>query len=132
MKIIGFIAFGIASLCYSQQSTTPITEERIAVNRLDAKGISADEADIITAKLRSELMAVAGYKIMERGKMNDILKEQGFQQTGACSEESCIMEMGQLLGVTHMIAGSVGKIGNSFSISPISSLISIPCDMSIS
>jgi hypothetical protein len=43
--------------------------------------------------------------------MENILKEQGFQQTG-CTSEQCAIEMGQLLGVKQIITGSIGKVGS--------------------
>jgi TolB-like protein len=92
------------------------TKETIAVNKLQAIGISEDEAEVLTSKLRSELMNVAGFKVLERGQMEEILKEQGFQQSGACTEQQCVVEIGQLLGVSHMVAGSIGKVGNTFSV----------------
>jgi hypothetical protein len=48
--------------------------------------------------------------------MDVILKEQGFQQSGACTNEACAVEMGQLLGVDAMIIGSVGKVGQTYSV----------------
>ena len=82
-----------------------------AVSPLDAIGITKDEAKVLTSALRSELISTANFKVLERDKMNEILTEQGFQQTGVCNETSCLVEMGQLLGVTQMIAGSIGKVG---------------------
>jgi curli biogenesis system outer membrane secretion channel CsgG len=54
---------------------------------------------------------------MERNDMASVLKEQGFQQTGTCDEASCLVEVGQLLGVERMVAGSVGKIATMHTIS---------------
>jgi hypothetical protein len=54
---------------------------------------------------------------MERGEMESILKEQGFQQSGVCTDKSCIVEMGQILGVKQIFAGSIGKIGGMYTIS---------------
>jgi formylglycine-generating enzyme required for sulfatase activity len=51
---------------------------------------------------------------MERQEMQNILKEQGFQQTGVCDEKNCIVETGKILGVTHMVAGSIGKLGSLY------------------
>jgi hypothetical protein len=95
--------------------STEITS--LAVNDLDAKGITKDEASVLTDKLRSELNQTGRFKILERGKMDEILKEQGFQKSGACNESSCYVEMGQLLGVENLVAGSIGKVGESFSVS---------------
>lgn len=47
--------------------------------------------------------------------MNEILKEQGFQLTG-CTSSECLVEAGQLLNVEQMLGGSVGKIGNTYTI----------------
>lgn len=48
--------------------------------------------------------------------MQDILKEQGFQQSG-CVSDACIVEVGQLLGVRYMVAGSIGKLGRTYTMS---------------
>ena len=49
--------------------------------------------------------------------MDLILKEQGFQQSGACTEQSCVVSMGQMLGVKYMVAGTVGNVGKIFVLS---------------
>jgi ribosomal protein L12E/L44/L45/RPP1/RPP2 len=51
---------------------------------------------------------------MEREQMQEILKEQGFQQSGACTNEACMVEIGQLLGVEQLVTGSLGKVGSMF------------------
>jgi hypothetical protein len=48
--------------------------------------------------------------------MNEILAEQGFQQSG-CTSVECAVEIGQLLNVAVMIAGNIGKIEDLYSIS---------------
>ena len=48
--------------------------------------------------------------------MNTVLKEQGFQQSG-CTTDECAVQIGQLLGVQQLISGSIGKIGDIYSIS---------------
>jgi len=47
--------------------------------------------------------------------MEEVLQEQGFQQSG-CTSDECAIEVGQLLGVQNMIGGAIGKIGNTFTI----------------
>lgn len=109
-------AITVCAETVNQENSFNISRQPIAVTDLEAKGISKDEADIITSKLRSELISI-GYKVMERSKMAEILGEQGFQKSGTCNEQACVLEMGQLLGVNWMIAGSIGVIGGSYSIS---------------
>jgi hypothetical protein len=53
---------------------------------------------------------------MERGQMEEILKEQAFQMSGTCNEAACLVEMGQLLGIEQLFAGTIGKVGRAYSI----------------
>jgi TolB-like protein len=48
--------------------------------------------------------------------MDDILKEQGFQQSG-CTSSECVVEVGNMLGVQQMVGGSIGKVGNIYTVS---------------
>jgi formylglycine-generating enzyme len=47
--------------------------------------------------------------------MSEILTEQGVQQTG-CTSSECLVEMGKLLNVHQIFAGSVAQFGNLFSV----------------
>jgi len=67
---------------------------------------------LVTDKLVNSLVQ-AGFTVIERTKRDEILKEQGFQQSGACSESSCLVEAGQLLGVHKMVGGTIGKFGGA-------------------
>ena len=92
-------------------------KQNIAVMDLDIRGgILKDEVSTISDRLRGELINTGKYVVLERAQMENILKEQGFQQTGACSEASCIVEVGQLLAVHKIVGGSVGLVGKMFSV----------------
>ncbi len=91
-------------------------EKNIAVFNLDARGVSDIEAKAITDRLRIELQKSGEYRLLERDMMNMILEEQSFQLSGACSEASCLVEVGQLLAVNKIVGGSVTKIGSLFTI----------------
>ncbi len=104
------IAFSIAVLAFSLRAQT-----NVAVIPLDAKGVSEIEASVLTERLALELFRTGRFTVLERGKMEEILIEQDFQLTGCVSEE-CLVEVGQLLGVEQMMAGSVSRIGNTYSV----------------
>lgn len=89
----------------------------IAVNDLSGKGIDKSTAEICSDRLRNELVQTGAFRVMERGEMETILKEQGFQQSGACDDQACLVEVGQLLGVERMVSGSIGKVGDFYTIS---------------
>lgn len=94
---------------YAKDSSTHF----IALLNLDAKGIDKDFADLISDALISEINQQRGYQAMERSKVNEILSEQGFQESGACTSE-CQVEMGQLLGIDQMVVGSIGKFDGTY------------------
>ncbi|MCK5331670.1 MAG: hypothetical protein KAK01_09690 [Candidatus Marinimicrobia bacterium] len=73
--------------------TTPI-----AVLTLEGKGITPQEAEILTERLRSALVQDGRYQVVERTQMETILAEQGFQQSGCMSNE-CFIQAGLILGV---------------------------------
>jgi len=91
-----------------------LAQENIAVMELEAKNMSRQEAGILTDKLRSEIIKTHKFNVMERERMNEILKEQGFQQSGVCSTDECATRAGNIVGVSRMVAGSIGRVGESF------------------
>lgn len=88
----------------------------IAVIDLDPTGISNNEAEFLSDRLRTELFETGKFQVVEREKMNAVLHEQGFQQTG-CTSVECAIEIGQLLNVRVMVAGTIGKIDDLYSLS---------------
>ena len=94
---------------FSQPETT------IAVLDLEALGIDQSETSVLSNRLRSLLVNLNGYNVVERSRMEEILNEQGFQQSG-CTSDECVIEVGKLLGVQKMLAGSFGKFGNVFTL----------------
>ena len=92
------------------QSTT------IAVLEFEGKGVSQSETSTLTDRLRDEFQKTGIYIVLERGKMDEVLKEQGFQQSG-CVTSECVVEVGNMLGVQQMIGGSIGKVGNIYTVS---------------
>jgi len=91
------------------------TKTSIAVlNMKAAAGITDSESDLLSDRLRIELFNTRVYNVMEREQMQTVLKEQGFQQSGACTDEGCMIEIGQLLGVRQLVTGSIGKLGKMY------------------
>lgn len=111
MKKIILACFTLFISVYSQSSN-----KQIAVLELEPVGVSEIEGATLTSRLRSELVNTDSFIVLERGKMDEILKEQGFQMTG-CTSQECAVEAGKLLNVRQVVAGQIGKVGNTYSIS---------------
>jgi TolB-like protein len=112
-RMLFFCIFAAILTTYAQTGNPP--QKNIAVSDLVGQGVDQSSVSIISDRLRTELFNTGAFKVLERQAMQDILKEQGFQQTG-CTSDQCIVEIGQLLGVSHMVSGTVGKIGAMFTI----------------
>ncbi|MEN9354487.1 MAG: hypothetical protein RL318_1812 [Fibrobacterota bacterium] len=104
------------------EAPAPVAEPRkqdrdvVAINDFVGKGVTQSEADLITEEVRSQLMRNKKISVMERSMMDQILKEQGFQQSGACDASDCQVQVGRLLGVNRLVVGSIGHIGRIYMI----------------
>ena len=101
----------------NEETAEMISEGRITVAILDfdGRGINQMEAATLTDRLMTELSRTDAVIIVERNQMQEILEEQGFQQSG-CTSAECAAEVGALLGVQNMISGSFGKLGETYTI----------------
>ncbi|MBN1997575.1 PEGA domain-containing protein [candidate division KSB1 bacterium] len=86
----------------------------IAVIDFDAPDIGSSAVTALSNTVRLELVRLNKYTVVDRNNMQQILTEQGFQQSGACSDVSCLIQIGQLLGVQKMIGGTIGMLGQKF------------------
>jgi len=88
----------------------------LAIHDFEGKGVSEIEASALTDRLRTEISNMGQVSIVERAEMEEILKEQGYQQTG-CFTSECMVEVGKLIGAEKIVSGSISKVGNTFSVS---------------
>lgn len=103
---------------FSLESHAKAPETTAAVwdlSNLTRKALSDDETGAITQHIRVKLFnSMPNYRWLERGRIEEILDEQKFQASG-CTDQSCVVEMGQLLGARKMVAGSISRVGDTYS-----------------
>lgn len=92
-----------------------ISQTTVAVLPLAGKGVSEVEASALTDRLTLELFRKGKFIVLEREKIEEILNEQDFQQTG-CVSAKCAVEIGKNLGIEQIVFGSITKIGTTYSI----------------
>lgn len=76
--------------------------------------VTPEQLSYITGKMASELVTSDQFTVLDRSRMDYILKEQGFQQSGACDSKECRVQVGQLLGVDFIVAGTLVKFGPTY------------------
>lgn len=86
----------------------------VAVMPFQARGVDSNAVRMIEDAVADGLTRTGRVRLLERGQMSSILKEQGFQKSGACDGEQCAVQMGKLLGVEQGVLGSVGLVGKTY------------------
>lgn len=109
------IQFLIILILFSVSIALGQAQITIAILYLESQGVSESEALILTERIRTELFQTGKYIVLERSNMQDILKEQGFQQSG-CTGDECVVIAGRMLGLQQMVAGAVSKFGRIYTI----------------
>jgi hypothetical protein len=108
-----FIA--LAALTFQVNAQATQGKQTVALLEFEGRGISQLEAKTLTDRLMSEMVNTDAVIMVERNQMEEILNEQGFQQSG-CTSSECAAEVGALLGVQNMVSGAFGKLGSSYTI----------------
>jgi TolB-like protein len=80
------------------------------------EGITADQSLTLTDWLVGELDKTGSFIIVNRSERDARLSEIGFQMTGACDDATCVADVGAELGVVKMVAGSIGLIGQTWTV----------------
>jgi hypothetical protein len=110
--VLAFIVVFLISTSIAQEEG----KLRIAIIDFSTTGgLSKQETVTLSNRLNSMLVKTDAFIVLERGKMGEILNEQGFQQLG-CTTTECAVEVGKLLNVQKIINGFIGKIGNTYTI----------------
>lgn len=110
MKRVCFSVFFLLFGCFFIANPA-WSKPHIAVLELDAKGgVSKDEASIIADRLRAQLIQTGVFRVLERSRMESLLKEQGFQESMFCDDTQCKAKMGKLLGVDGLVIGAVSHL----------------------
>ena len=97
-------------LAWSQTKT-------VAVFDFQNDSLSSNEVSTLMDRLRTDIAQVSDFIVVERHRINDILKEQKIQ-TNSCFGK-CAIEVGKLLGATNVVCGNIGRISLTYTISAI-------------
>ena len=99
-------------------SATNIVYSKTSIAVIDLRSVGLEEefSVLLTDALRSELFKYEKFEVMNRENMQEIMGEQVFQASGVCDDNACYVEMGKVLAVEKIVTGSIGKLGNTYSL----------------
>ena len=84
----------------------------VAVFDFENNGLNDAQVRQVTSRLESELEKAGGLTIVERKQINDLLEEKKLQMSGIVDDD--LVEIGSMLGATHILKGSVGKMTDNY------------------
>lgn len=87
-----------------------------AVLEFVSADLAKSEVVNLTNRFRTSLSQTQAFDLIERAAMQEILKEQDFTMSDQCNATECAVQIGKLLGAEIMVAGDVGKLGNTYTI----------------
>jgi len=112
-KLLIVVIYSVLSVMLNAQTTSTIPA--VAILDFESRGLPTYEVETLTERLRSEAANTNAIRLIDRKMLESILNEQGLQQSG-CTTDECAAEVGELLGAQFMISGSIGKLGNTYTI----------------
>lgn len=89
--------------------------EKVAVLDFQSLLASEDYGIAVAEILRTELVGLGDYTIIERGMLQQIIEEQSLQLSGAIDSETAV-EIGKLTGAQLVVTGSIVKTGSVYTI----------------
>ena len=112
-KLLIVVVYIVLSVMLNAQTTSTIPA--VAILDFESRGLPTYEVETLTERLRSEAANTNAIRLIDRKMLESILNEQGLQQSG-CTTDECAAEVGELLGAQFMISGSIGKLGDTYTI----------------
>ncbi len=95
------------ALTYDPNKVTQVGSRlAIAVMPLGSNDGGANLKDTVTQKLVTQLVNLRRFRVIERGAVEEVMKEQAFTLSGMVNEDTAI-EVGKLVGADVIIMGSI-------------------------
>lgn len=89
----------------------------IAVLDLKARGLEASVAENITDLVTKEVDRVGLFRTVSMEEIKRMLEHEQQKILVGCDDTSCLAEIGGALGVELLVAGGVGKLGDTYLLS---------------
>ncbi len=96
-----------------------VSQDSISVAVLDFNnnaGIDSLTVKSLTSRFQTDLVNSKAFIVIEREKMNEILREQDFHMSDLCNSDVCTVGIGQVIGATHIVTGDIANIGSVYSV----------------
>ncbi len=108
---IGLIAAHPAVAQQQEQKPRP----RVAVLEFERIDVPAAEGGALTDRLRTDLVNLGTFTVLDRARTEQVLKELAFQQEGVTDPGQAV-RIGKLLNVEFIVTGRVARLPNAYQV----------------
>ncbi|MDR3343216.1 MAG: CsgG/HfaB family protein [Treponema sp.] len=112
-------AYGQSSVSDQVSAAFKGAQTDITIAVLDFKNISGEQSLLgryLSEQAINHLATKTKLKVVERGQLDQVMRELDFYAEGYVSDESMI-ELGGMLGVDAVVLGTLAKVGRKISVS---------------
>lgn len=105
MKKMGLLVVAMLtslSVSFAQKIAVLDFKAGVGISQTDVDGLSSTFVTYFTPR---------GYQLVERSQINQVIEEQGFQQTSLT--ESQMVRLGQIMNLSKIVVGDVNIVGGS-------------------
>lgn len=110
------LAAALAAPAAAQQK--PAAEKprpRIAVLEFERVGVTEAEGSALTDRLRTDLVNLRTFVVLDRAQTEQVLQELAFQQQGVTDPNQAV-RIGKLLNVEFIVTGRVSRLPNAYQV----------------
>jgi hypothetical protein len=88
---------------------------KIAVMDLKAQGgIEQTKVILLTDLICTEINQMGGYEVISRDDIQTMIQNEVDKQLLGCDDTKCLVAIGGALGVSQLVAGNIGMVGNRY------------------
>jgi TolB-like protein len=100
-------------LALAQQAAPP--KPRVAVLEFEGVGVTPAESAAVTDQLRSDLVRLRTFTVLDRAQTESVLKEMALQQTGVTQTDQAA-RIGRMLNVQFIITGRITALEGAYQV----------------
>jgi len=110
--ILVFVSVFFSAINANSASNTRVAVVDFGVT-VPGMGFEEDLSEGITDLMINALVNSGRFRVFERGKLNSIVNEQGFQNLSGLVDPSTVVQLGKMIGVNYIITGSLTDVSRS-------------------
>jgi formylglycine-generating enzyme required for sulfatase activity len=104
----------IINLCLTDAA---FPKEQLAVMDLKVEyGVKKGLAEALSVEIRNEIHRHSEYEVLSKEDLETIADRAAVRQSLGCDDTQCLINFGRAIGTKYMVAGSISKLGDTYSI----------------